>query len=285
MLPEKSAPPAGQGTAAASDRLDRGGGLRLLDDGTVVLADVTAGRLLRLTGGGPGKPLEVLARVPGQLVAAAPLAGRAGEWLLAAGGGFAVLDGGPEPVPLGSGPAGGLSSAVCDPSGRMWAATRDGSVLRLGPDGTTTEVLEDLRGPGGLAVSPDGDTLYISCGTGELHAVRVDPATGRTGTPRLLARVPERDGRPAGMVTDGFGRLWCALWDGAAVRCFGPDGRVMLSVPLPAWRPSDVCLTGGQLLVTTELAGIVKPGALDGAVLQLACTVPVAPAGAAVLTR
>lgn len=292
MLPGKSASPTGQGTAAAPDRLREGGGLRLLDDGTALLADAGTGRLLRLSGGDPGRPLEMLGRIPERLLAAAPLADRPGEWLVAMGSGFGVLGGGrpgAEPELLaGAGPAAGVSSAACDPAGRMWAATEDGGVLRLGPDGTAVRVLGHFGGPGspgGLAFSPDGSTLYLADGAGVLHAVRVDPASGEAGGRHVLARVPEQDGQPAGMVTDGFGRLWCALRDGAAVRCFGPDGRVMLSVPLPAWRPSGVCVTGKRLLVTTGVAGLENPGPLDGAVLELGCTAPVTPPRAAVLTR
>lgn len=293
MLPGKSAPPTGEGTAAAPDRLHEGGGLRLLDDGTALLADAGAGLLLRLSGGDPCRPLDVLARVPERLLAAAPLADRPEEWLVAVGSGFAVLGGGrPEPELLsGAGSEAGeagICAAACDPAGRMWAATEDGGVLRLGRDGTAVRAIGGLEGvgaPGGLAFSPDGGTLYLADGAGVLHAVRVDPASGEAGGRHVLARVPEQDGQPAGMVTDGFGRLWCALRDGAAVRCFGPDGRVMLSVPLPAWRPSGVCLTGKRLLVTTGVAGLESAGPLDGAVLELGCTAPVAPARAAGLTR
>lgn len=285
MLPGKSAPPTGQGTAAAPDRLREGGELRLLDDGTALLADAGTGRLLRLSGGDPGRPLDVLGRVPERLLAAAPLADRPGEWLVAMGSGFAVLGGGrPEAQPELPAAA-GLTAAACDPAGRMWAATEDGAVLRLKPDGTAARVTDGFEGAAGLAFAPDGGTLQLADAAGVLHAVRVDPVSGEAGGRRVLARVPEADGRPAGMVTDGFGRLWCALRDGAAVRCFGPDGRLLLDVPLPAWRPSGVCVTGKRLLVSTGAAGLENPGPLDGAVLELGCTAPVEPARAAELTR
>lgn len=295
MLPEKSAPPAGNGTAVATDRLGSGGGLRLLDDGTVVLADASTGRLLRLSGG-PEASLEVLARVPGQLVAAVPLAEWADAWLVVTAAGFAVFDGGPGPKHLTAGSTSVISAAVCDPAGRVWAATEEGAVLRLGGDGSVTEAAGGLTAPRGLAFSPDGTTLYVAAGP-EILAVRVDPATGEAageraapggqqpGSRRLFARVPEEDGCPGGMATDGFGRLWCALWGGAAVRCFAPEGRVLLSVPLPAWQPAAVALTGRRLLVATARAGLGAPGPLDGAVLEVGCTAPVVPAGAVRLTR
>ncbi|NLU67716.1 SMP-30/gluconolactonase/LRE family protein [Streptomyces sp. HNM0574] len=288
MLPEKSASPPGSGRPVASGRLERGGGPRLLGDGTVVLADVTGGRLLKIPDEpGPEADLEELAgpaRLPAHLLAAAPLAGDGADWLVACGGGFAVLDGDPAAGARWLTRTEPLSCAASDPRGRVWAGTEAGGVLLLGPDGSVTEALPPggRPAPRGLAFAPDGGTLYLAGRNIEAHPV--DPDTGALRRPsRTLARVAEADGLPCGMAADGFGRLWCALRGGAAVRCFAPEGRVLLDVPVPAWQPSGVCLTGGTMLVTTDYDGLTGRGPLDGAVLELLCTAPVVPSGPAVL--
>ncbi|MFD7923347.1 SMP-30/gluconolactonase/LRE family protein [Streptomyces sp. NPDC059740] len=291
---------AGTVRALSCERLELGEGIRLLADGQVVLVDILAGRLLRLDpGASPEQELTELARLEEPLGAVAPVGpAGSGRWLAAAGTGFALLDTGPgadprprwvaRPLPA-TGPGRRMNDAVCDPAGRMWAGSMAydgtagaGSLYRIGPDGTVTEVLGDLTVPNGPAFSPDGRTLYLAdSARGHIDAFTVDPRHGTLHDRRPFARVDPAQGSPDGMVTDSAGRLWCALWGGAQVRCHAPDGTLLASVPLPARQPTSICLTGRRMLVTTAFFGLTDPGPLDGAVLELACRVSAPPTPAA----
>jgi sugar lactone lactonase YvrE len=83
-------------TDLATDRLELGEGSRWIGD-RVVLVDIPAGRLLCAPAPGravatTAEPLHRIAELPEPLAAVAPIAGRPGAWLAAAGTGFAVLD-------------------------------------------------------------------------------------------------------------------------------------------------------------------------------------------------
>ncbi|MFF7997012.1 hypothetical protein [Streptomyces sp. NPDC007917] len=40
------------------------------------------------------------------------------------------------------------------------------------------------------------------------------------------------------------------MWGAAEVRCYAPDGELLLTLGLPAGQPTSVCLTGDRLLGT-----------------------------------
>lgn len=62
-----------------------------------------------------------------------------------------------------------------------------------------------------------------------------------------------------------------ALWDGFAIRCYRPDGSVDATIPVPAQRPTSVCLGGSggdRLFVSTARYGIPDPAPEAGAILS-----------------
>ncbi|WP_327712522.1 SMP-30/gluconolactonase/LRE family protein [Streptomyces sp. NBC_00464] len=282
-------PTVGTFRPMTKDRLELGEGPRLLADGTVVLVDILAGRLLRA----PAEvdwPLEEMARLDEPLGAVAPLVegttgvtGRIG-WLAAAGTGFVVLDSSGQVVrriggPEGTGPAFRMNDAVCDRAGRMWAGTMaydgtpgSGALHLLDTDGSMRTVLEDLTVPNGPAFSPDGCTMYLAdSAVGTVDAFTVDPADGTLSDRRPVFRVDPAGGSPDGMTVDTEGRLWSAIWGAGQIRCYAPDGTLLLAVPVPAVQPSSICLTGEHIVVTTAAIGLEKPEPLDGAVLMARC--------------
>jgi sugar lactone lactonase YvrE len=64
---------------------------------------------------------------------------------------------------------------------------------------------------------------------------------------------------PDGLTLDEEGGMWVAWWGGGVVKRYDPDGSLLLSVPLPAQRPTS-CAFGGPdrrtLFVTTARAGL-----------------------------
>jgi sugar lactone lactonase YvrE len=253
-------------------------GTRWLGD-HLVFTDILDGALLAAPGTGPG-PARVLAQLDVPLGAVAPVAGRPGTWIAAAGTGIGLL--GPDgvltwldrpeqgaPVPMR------MNDGCCDPGGRFWAGSMAydatdgaGSLYRADADGAVVRVLDGMTIVNGPAFSGDGSLMYVTdTHAGVIYACDVDPRSGELSGRRVFAEVPRSDGSPDGMTVDDAGRLWVALWDGSAIRCFRPDGTVEATLPVPAQRPTCVALGGGGLFVSTARFGIADPAPADGAVL------------------
>ena len=134
------------------------------------------------------------------------------------------------------------------------------------------KVLDGMTIVNGPAFTADGSLMYVAdTFAGLIYACEVEPRSGDLSARRVFARVPPSDGSPDGMTVDSAGRLWLALWDGAAVRCYRPDGAVEATIPVPVQRPTCVCLggaDGGTLFVSTARFGIRHPGSADGAILH-----------------
>ncbi|MBK3626289.1 SMP-30/gluconolactonase/LRE family protein [Streptomyces sp. MBT49] len=262
-------------------------------DGRYVYVDILSGRLFELPGTAGAVPRQ-LARLDVPLGAVAPVAGRPGAWIAAAGTGIALLtdDGAPQwldrpedrnPVPSR------MNDGVADPAGRFWAGSMAydatpgaGSLYRTDPDGTVVRVLDGLTIANGPAFTADGTTLYFAdTAVGTVLRCRVDPVSGDlTGGPETFARLGEGEGGPDGMAVDVEGCLWVALWGAGAVRRYHPDGRVLETVTVPAPNPTSVCLRPDdhRLLVTTARYGVRRPTAASGAVLALPAPVRGTPA-------
>lgn len=85
------------------------------------------------------------------------------------------------------------------------------------------------------------------------------------------------------MTADASGCLWVALWDGCAVRRYRPDGSAEATIPVPARRPTCVCLgglSGDRLFVSTARYGIPDPSPEDGTILSCLVGAVGAPAAA-----
>jgi len=99
---------------------------------------------------------------------------------------------GAERIPLGDHP--GPESVARDAQGRLYAASRDGSIVRLDAEGRNPAVWARTEGrPLGLAFGTDG-TLYVADGIRGLLAVDT------TGQVTVLAT--EAEGRPFGFADD-----------------------------------------------------------------------------------
>ncbi|GAA2511901.1 SMP-30/gluconolactonase/LRE family protein [Winogradskya humida] len=270
-------------TDLAPDRLELGEGSRWVAD-RVVLVDIPAGRLLSApaTKADTG-PLTELAKLSVPLAAVAPIAGQPGTWLAAAGTGFAVIDeksgevswlAAPEPV---TDRAWRMNDAVADRAGRFWAGSmncdqspRGGALYRLDPDGSVHTVLQDLTIANGPAFSLDGRVMYLSdTPLGHVDRFDVDPATGELSNRQPFARIGPEHGAPDGLTVDAEDHLWMALFGGAAIRRYRPDGTLDRVVPVPARQPTSVCLAGDRAVVTSSQEGLTDPGPHDGAVLVL----------------
>jgi sugar lactone lactonase YvrE len=149
-----------------------------------------------------------------------------------------------------------MNEGGCDPDGRFYCGsmaydeqTGAGTLYRLDADGQVVPVLRDVTISNGLAWSPDGATAYyVDTPTGSVDAFDYDSDTGLTGR-RSVIRIPDEDGTPDGLTVDAAGRVWVALWDGHAVRCYEPDGTLVEQLEVPATQVT-ACTFGGPALDT-----------------------------------
>ena len=191
--------------------------------------------------------------------AVAPAVG--GGYVLAAGPGFLFVDDAGSIHELAQPEAGRtdvrMNDGACDPQGRFWAGTMAydespgaGSLYRLELDGSCTTVLTGLTISNGIGWSPDASTMYLSdSGTGCVDAFRYSSSTGAISDRRTLVHIDQPAVVPDGLTVDEEGGIWVALWGGAVVNRYGPDGALIASIPLPAERPTS-CAFGGPELAT-----------------------------------
>jgi sugar lactone lactonase YvrE len=171
-----------------------------------------------------------------------------------------------------------LNEGGCDPQGRFYCGSMAydespgaGTLYRIDPDGTATVVLRDVTISNGLDWSPDGSTVYyVDSATQGIDAFDFDPATGEFANRRRLLSIPSDVGSPDGLTVDSGGLIWVALWDGAAVHCYTPAGRLEDVVELPTRRVT-ACTFGGpgldELFISTSALG-VKDDPLAGALFH-----------------
>ena len=123
------------------------------------------------------------------------------------------------------------------------------SVFRVDPDGKVTRVISDVTKPNGLAISPDGKTLYVAESNGdrkksrELRAYPLN-ADGTVGAGRKLYDFGEERGIDGMTVTaDGTIVATAGSKAAAGIYFFSPEGKKVGFLPTPE-DPSNCCFGG-----------------------------------------
>ncbi|MEV3988745.1 SMP-30/gluconolactonase/LRE family protein [Streptomyces sp. NPDC049837] len=172
------------------------------------------------------------------------------------------------------------NDAAVAPDGALWAGTMrydeaagGGTLTRIAPDGTATTVFPAVAVSNGTGWSPDGTLMYyIDSPTRRIDVCRVTDGGEHVTDRRPLATVERGAGFPDGLTVDADGCVWVALWDGAAIRRYTPDGTLDRVVDLPVRRPT-ACAFGGpglrDLYITTARTGLARPEPLAGSLLVL----------------
>jgi len=255
----------GKAVACTAEQTQLGEGVRWDDRRAELLrVDILAQRVYRDRVHDDGALVSVRTyQLPWPVGMIAPIDGDDG-WLLGAGRGFVHLapDGTHRSIADVSPPGTRMNDGACDPRGRFWGGTLaddhhegGGALYQLERDGRTELMLGDLTISNGLGWSPDGGTMYVvDSGPRVIHAFAFDVERGAIADGRILVTVPEHVGAPDGMTVDAAGDLWVAIYGGAGVHRYSPDGvlRQVLSVPA---QQSTCCAFGGpdlrRLYVTT----------------------------------
>jgi sugar lactone lactonase YvrE len=125
------------------------------------------------------------------------------------------------------------------PSGRFYVFDR-GDIRPAGPDGITI-----TNGP---AVNPAGDRIYFTDTSAQKIFV-ADLAADGAGPARLFADTAAHFPKafPDGPVVDAEGYVWTALYFGACVARYSPDGALVATVPIPARDITKLAFGGPDL--------------------------------------
>ncbi|MDM0111531.1 SMP-30/gluconolactonase/LRE family protein [Variovorax sp. J22R133] len=164
-----------------------------------------------------------------------------------------------------------FNDGKCDAFGRFWAGSineaKDRANARLycldargGMAPTLTPMANDATTANGLAFSPNCETLYWA--DTPAHLVRVwswaaDANVLSYG--RVFHRFASKPegwsadapsgygGRPDGATVDAEGHYWVAMFEGAQLLRFAPDGKQVAALPLPVQCPTMPCFGGDDL--------------------------------------
>lgn len=221
------------------------GGLRLVDmlAGAVLTVDEATGTVSRLDVGSP--------------VAACVRPRRGGGFVVATERELALW--GPDGREWSSPPlwdsAVRFNEGSCDPLGRFLcgsmaydATPGAGALWRLGLDGTVEQVLGGVTISNGLGFSADGvRAFYNDTETGRIDVF--DVVDGELTGRRPFVTVAEGLGGPDGLTVDAEGGVWTALFGGAAVHHYAPDGTLADVIEVGATQVTS-CTLGGPDLTT-----------------------------------
>ena len=157
------------------------------------------------------------------------------------------------------------NDGAADAKGRFWIGTMQqniaadgsdlditkdsGALYRVGTDGVSKLMFDNVGVSNGPCWSPDNKTFYFSDSKAQIiYAFDFDLDTGNLSNQRIFNET-KGHGYPDGSTVDAEGYLWSARWDGSCVLRIDPKGRVDRIVPMPVTRPTCVVF-GGPMLDT-----------------------------------
>jgi L-arabinonolactonase len=161
-----------------------------------------------------------------------------------------------------------LNDGRTGPDGRFWVGSMvenpkiagglsRGSLFCVDADGRMTRHMEGIGISNGICWSPDATIMYFAdTSRAEVKTMAYDPVEGILGQESVWLTLTGT-GKPDGAVTDDRGIYWLALWGDGCVAGFGPDGRELDRLPIPA--PFATCPafggpSGNLIAVTTAQA-------------------------------
>ncbi len=178
------------------------------------------------------------------------------------------------------------NDAACDAAGRFWFGTmqqniaadgtdlditqNSGALYRVGQDGVSKLMFDNVGVSNGPCWSPDNKTFYFSDSRAQIiWAFDYDLAHGEISNQRVFNDT-KAHGFPDGATIDAEGYLWSARWEGSCVLRFDPKGRIDRIVDMPVTRPTCVVFGGADLatLYVTSSSANLPQDVLDKHPLQ-----------------
>lgn len=146
-----------------------------------------------------------------------------------------------------------------DSAGNIYVTmTGQGSVYKIEPDGTQSVIASNLITPNGIALSPAGQTLYVSSAkSGKLYRIELSDQRPSNSAVMDFAQLPETANgfRGDGMCVDRAGNLYVTAAESVFV--FSPNGTQIDSIKTPH-RPINAILAGkdSQTLYISTFGGL-----------------------------
>ena len=139
---------------------------------------------------------------------------------------------------------------------------RPGTIAVVRPDGTATQVADNIAFPNGMVITPDNSTLVIAeSWANKLSAFDIE-SDGTLSNRRVWAEVSAD-----GICLDAEGAIWCSGVSGNRPECLRvrEGGEVLEQVTLD--RACFACMLGGEdgrtlFLMTAEWRGVERMGEL-----------------------
>lgn len=139
----------------------------------------------------------------------------------------------------------------------------DGSLYRLDMNRTLHKLDQNLVLSNGIAVSPDGETVYVSeMRANKITAYDYNIDSGIVGNRRVFVAIPEDAGKPDGLTVDSQGFVWAAHWGGWRVTRYDPAGKLEREVRIPAENVTCIGFGGNnldELFITTAWYELSEP--------------------------
>ena len=133
----------------------------------------------------------------------------------------------------------------------------------------------------GLALSPDGRTLYFSdTPRFVIYRFDYDPDTGAATNRRVFAKIEPTAtdrGRPDGAAVDVEGCYWSSLYEGSRIRRYDPDGKVMADYHVPALNTTMPAFGGPDMKTVFVTTARDKKGGPGGGLYAMPVDVPGVP--------
>lgn len=145
-----------------------------------------------------------------------------------------------------------FNDVIADPRGGVFCGTmatpkRSGHLYYLAPDGTLTEILDNVGVSNGLGFTPDQTQMYYTdTRTKTIYLFDYDVETGGVSNQHPFIIVPDKpgEGSPDGMTVDAEGYIWSARWGGNCLVRYNPQGHEVQRVHFPANKVSSVTFGG-----------------------------------------
>ncbi len=179
-----------------------------------------------------------------------------------------------------------LHECHCDRQGRFWVGSYDhdfpanrnargGAWFRLDGD-RLTPVIDAIAVANGLALSPDGRTMYAADSPSrKVEAFDLDPESGAISNRRTFFALKDGEGFVDGATVDSEGGYWLANVGAGALRRYRPDGSLDRIIPLPFSNPTKPAFGGADMktlfVTSTKLAmpTFMTPTAPNGGIYAL----------------
>ncbi len=152
-----------------------------------------------------------------------------------------------------------MNDAKVDSRGRFWAGSNAidfsdgvGQLHLLQVDFSMRIMETGLTLPNGLGWSPDNKSFYLVDSMQRLlWRYDFDEDTAEISNRVALVRFPDDGSLPDGLTITDDGLIFVAMWDGARLEVFTPDGNPFATINLPIKRPSSCTFAADKLIVTS----------------------------------